>query len=237
MTVVSQYRPEAAVGVLPVGRPDSAPPPDPDPADRQVAVAVHALDPISELGVRIQLRQRPEVRLVTVGEPAAVLLATVDAVDEDNARWLRALHRTTGAPIVLVIGQIDPRALAAVVESGVCGVLRRGEATPERLVRVVRAAAGGQLELPPELLRYLLDHVNRLSHSLLEPRGLSFAGLTERERDVLRLVADGLSTREVAERLAYSERTIKTVINDLTTRLHLRNRTQVVAYAVRNGWI
>jgi DNA-binding NarL/FixJ family response regulator len=66
---------------------------------------------------------------------------------------------------------------------------------------------------------------------------LAVAGLTARERDVLALVAEGYSTREVATRLAYSERTIKNIVQDVTERLSLRNRTQAVAYAVRNGWI
>jgi DNA-binding NarL/FixJ family response regulator len=61
--------------------------------------------------------------------------------------------------------------------------------------------------------------------------------LTNRERDVLALVADGLSTREIAKRLSYSERTIKNILQDVTTRLSLRNRTQAVAVAVREGWI
>lgn len=69
------------------------------------------------------------------------------------------------------------------------------------------------------------------------PRVLAVAGLTERERDVLALVAEGCSTREVATRLAYSERTIKNIVQDVTMRLNLRNRTQAVVYAVRNGWI
>jgi DNA-binding NarL/FixJ family response regulator len=61
--------------------------------------------------------------------------------------------------------------------------------------------------------------------------------LRPREREVLALIADGLSTREVARRLCWSERTIKNVLWDLTTRVGLRNRTQAVAWAVRNGWI
>jgi DNA-binding CsgD family transcriptional regulator len=54
---------------------------------------------------------------------------------------------------------------------------------------------------------------------------------------VLRLVADGLDTSEIAERLSYSERTIKNIIHDVTTRFHLRNRSHAVAFAVRQGLI
>ncbi len=61
--------------------------------------------------------------------------------------------------------------------------------------------------------------------------------LAERERCVLQLFADGLTTREVARQMCYSERTIKNVLQDLTIRLNVRNRTHAVAYAVRNGWI
>lgn len=63
------------------------------------------------------------------------------------------------------------------------------------------------------------------------------APLRPREREVLALIAEGLSTREVARRLCWSERTIKNVLQDLTTRLGLRNRTQAVAWAVRNDLI
>ena len=79
--------------------------------------------------------------------------------------------------------------------------------------------------------------------ALLPPRSLAprtpsiVAQLRPRERDVLALVAEGLSTREIARRLCYSERTIKNILQELTTRVGLRNRTQAVAWALRNGWI
>ncbi len=69
------------------------------------------------------------------------------------------------------------------------------------------------------------------------PPILAVAGLTRREHNVLALIAEGYSTREVATRLAYSERTIKNIVQDVTMRWNLRNRTQAAVYAVRNGWI
>jgi DNA-binding NarL/FixJ family response regulator len=205
-----------------------------------VIVRVHALDPISESGILAQLRECPDIQVAddSDGQPAtpSVALAVIDLADDDSTSWLRALHRRDGLPLVLVVGQLDSRALITVVESGVRAVTRRCEATPARLSQLLRAAAANGGELPSDLLGQLLDQVGQLNRSL-GPRGLGLNGLTDRENTVLRLVADGLSTREIATKLCYSERTIKAVIQELTTRLYLRNRAHAVAYAVRNGWI
>jgi DNA-binding NarL/FixJ family response regulator len=205
-----------------------------------VIVQVHALDPISESGILAQLRECPDIQVAddSDGQPAtpSVALAVIDLADDDSTSWLRALHRRDGLPLVLVVGQLDSRALITVVESGVRAVTRRCEATPARLSQLLRAAAANGGELPSDLLGQLLDQVGQLNRSL-GPRGLGLNGLTDRENIVLRLVADGLSTREIATKLCYSERTIKAVIQELTTRLYLRNRAHAVAYAVRNGWI
>ena len=66
---------------------------------------------------------------------------------------------------------------------------------------------------------------------------LSFAVLTDREIKVLKLLAEGLDTAEVGRRLFYSERTVKNIVHDVTSRLNLRNRTQAVVYALRQGLI
>jgi DNA-binding CsgD family transcriptional regulator len=72
---------------------------------------------------------------------------------------------------------------------------------------------------------------------VLSPRGLTFTGLTDREIKVLRLIAEGHDTSEIAQQLSYSQRTVKNVLHDVTTRLQLRNRSHAVAYAVREGLI
>jgi DNA-binding NarL/FixJ family response regulator len=220
------------------------PVPDPIvPRDRRgsdrIGVRITAADPVSQAGIDGQLRYRPEVRLLPddARSEADVTIIVADEVDDEALSMIRAPQRNGGSRVVLVAARLDDGGLLAAVEAGVCGLVRRSEATPERLVAVVRAALAGDGSMPPDLLGRLLDQVGSLQRQLLEPRGLSFNGLTHREVQVLGLVADGFSTREIAERLAYSERTIKNVIHDLTTRLQLRNRAHAVAYAVRRGLI
>jgi DNA-binding NarL/FixJ family response regulator len=202
-----------------------------------VATYVHARDPISQAGVVAQLRTRPEIRVVDTTEAAAVAVMIADAVDEKTTRELRAM-RTDGQPrLMLVATAVDDAALVTAAEAGVAGLLRRCDASADTLVRTIVKVAAGEGEVPPDLLGRLLEQVGRLQRQVLAPRGLTFTGLTPRETQVLRLVADGLDTGEIALRMCYSERTVKNVLHDLTTRLQLRNRTHAVAYAVREGLI
>jgi DNA-binding NarL/FixJ family response regulator len=69
------------------------------------------------------------------------------------------------------------------------------------------------------------------------PRGVTLSGFTERELEVLRLVAEGFDTAEIARQVCYSERTVKGVIQEITSRFQLKNRAQAVAFAVRQGAI
>jgi DNA-binding NarL/FixJ family response regulator len=205
----------------------------------RVPVYVHARDPISEAGVASQLRPRPEVRVVRPEEAdqARVAVIVVDAVDDNAIQLLRMVQRRGLSKTVLVASTLDDGDLVSAVEVGVVGLVRRSEATPERLVQVIGRASMGEGSVPPDLLGRLLDQVGRLQRQVLSPRGLTFTGLATREIEVLRLVADGYDTAEIATKLAYSERTVKNVLHDITSRLQLRNRSHAVAYAVRQGLI
>jgi DNA-binding NarL/FixJ family response regulator len=204
----------------------------------QLTVYVHADDPILRAGLASQLRPRPEVKVIDAPEPGrtSVALVVADRVAEATLRTLRSLQRV-GARLVLVVAELDDADLVAAVEAGVAGVVRRAEASPDRLINVVQAAAVGDGALPPDLLGRLLNQVGKLQRQVLWPRGLTFGGLAEREIEVLRLVADGLDTAEIAAKLSYSQRTIKNILHDITSRLHLRNRSHAVAYALRHGLI
>ncbi|AEE44331.1 response regulator transcription factor [Cellulomonas fimi] len=205
----------------------------------RVSVWVSARDPISEAGVVSALRPRPEVRVVPLEEAASAQVAVVvaDAVDDDALRLVRMVRRQSPAQAVLVAGRLEDGDVVTAVEAGVLGLVRRAEATPDRLVRVICGAATGEGSVPPDLLGRLLDQVGTLQRQVLRPRGLTFTGLASREIEVLKLVADGYDTAEIAQHLSYSERTVKNVLHDVTTRLQLRNRSHAVAYALREGLI
>ena len=201
------------------------------------ALRITAPDPLSQAGVAAELRGWSDIRLVDDAEEATVAIVVADEVDDETLRVLRSAQRVGGPRTVLVVTRIDDRGLLAAVEAGASGLLRRAEASGEALVSAVRVAAAGEGTLPNDLLGRLLHRIGHLQRQVLTPRGLTFGGLTEREIEVLRLVAEGLDTGQIARRLCYSERTIKNVIHDVTSRLHLRNRSQAVAYAVREGLI
>lgn len=205
----------------------------------RVPVFVYARDPISQAGIAAELRGRPELEVLSETEvdQADVAVVAADEVDDETLRVIKAIQRTGGPRVVLVVARPDDGGLVAAVEAGACGLLRRSEATPEILTRAVVAAAQGDGTVPPDLLGRLLSQVGRLQRHVLAPRGLTFSGLTERELGVLKLVADGMDTAEIAQQLAYSERTIKNIIHDITTRFHLRNRSHAVAFALRQGLI
>jgi DNA-binding NarL/FixJ family response regulator len=194
---------------------------------------------VSEAGITAQLRRRPEVHLLEGNdrEDAAVAVVVADEIDEEAARTIRAIQRSGSTRVVVIVSRLDDAGVFAALEAGACGLLRRQEAAGEKLVALVQAAAKGDGSVPPDLLGRLLAQIGKLQRHVLQPRGLTVSGLTEREVEVLRLVADGWDTAEIANRLCYSERTIKNVIHDVTARLALRNRAQAVAYAVREGLI
>ena len=202
-------------------------------------VRVRAADPVSEAGVSSQLRVQHDLEVLPSDSPtrADVVVLVADRVDERMATAIRRM-REAGAPrVVLVVGAVDGVEVLAAVEAGVAAIVRRADATPDRLSTAIRAAATGDGHLPPDLLGRLLHQVGDAQRRAAAPTGLTFGGLTQRELTVLRLIAEGYSTSEVATRMAYSERTIKNSIHDLVSRFHLRNRTHAVAFAVRQGLI
>jgi DNA-binding NarL/FixJ family response regulator len=168
-------------------------------------------------------------------ERADVVLVDYDV--EELHGFIRSLREQTGGNVLVCSSRCDEQELFAAVQAGALGYLWKETLTPETLATSLRTAATGSGVLAPELLGALLRTITRVSRELLEPRGMSLSPLTVREKQVLRLVAEGHPTREVARQLSYSERTVKNVIHDVVTKFNARSRSQAVAAAVREGLI
>jgi DNA-binding NarL/FixJ family response regulator len=206
----------------------------------RTTVFAHGLDPILHAGVVAQLRGRPEIRLVeSLDDDAEVSVGvlSVDSIDDDALRSMRSMRRNGCRHVVIVANLVDDPAVMRAVEDGAVGIVRRADASPERLCRAVQNTSCGGGDVPRDLLGSLLRQVQHVHERVLSPRGLAFATLTNRETDVLRLVSDGMDTKEIATKLSYSERTIKNIIHDIVRRFGLRNRCHAVSFAIRQGLI
>ena len=153
----------------------------------------------------------------------------------------RSVRLTEGAPIRLIalVRSSDEAELRSVVEAGVSAILLATELTPESLVATVHAVAHGAAALPKDLLSRILLHAAKAANAANTAHAASglHAGLAPRERDVLRLLAEGLDTREIAVDLCFSERTVKNVVHDVLMKLNCRTRAHAVALATRTGVI
>jgi DNA-binding NarL/FixJ family response regulator len=206
-------------------------------AEATTTAFVYAGDPISRAGVAAQLHPYAEIAIVAEDgiEPDTVVVAVADRLSEEALRRIKSFRQRGSGHVVLVVSDLEEGDLFKAVEAGVTAIVRRADATPEAIVAAIRTVSAGDGSIPPDLLGRFLENVGRLQQRVLAPHGLSHAGFTNRELAVLRLVAEGCDTHEIAERLCYSQRTIKSIIHDVTCRLDLRNRSHAVAVAMREG--
>lgn len=141
-----------------------------------------------------------------------------------------AFAKGSGVRLVAMVRHAAETLLADVVESGVAGIVLFTDVTPRSLLASVRSALLGHTALPQEVLTRLLDRAaNGARHAA--------GSLTPRELEVLRLLAEGDDTREIAEELCFSERTVKNVVHDVLMKMNCRNRAHAVALATRQGVI
>ncbi|MFF1337379.1 LuxR C-terminal-related transcriptional regulator [Streptomyces sp. NPDC058290] len=205
-----------------------------------IPVDVIAFDPVLEAGTKSTLFACPELCLTAPGGAPRVVVMTVDQVGRPELDVLRTVRDAPARPdVVLVAGELAPDGALHAIAAGARGLLRRREADVNRLSRAVLAASRGDCTLPPDLLDRLLERSGAGGRAGSGSDGgtdpWAAAGLSDRERSVLRLVADGHETNEIAKQLCYSPRTVTSVVHDITQRFRLRNRAHAVAYALRVG--
>lgn len=222
----------------------------------KIPVFVYAADPLSAAGAKAQLMNDPTIELlgpVDIDRARVALLVT-EAADAATARVVRAIQRDGIPSVVLVAARFDTEGVVEVAAAGVNSFLRRADATSARLASVIREADQPGCQLPEGLMKKaaafrgqlagadevidVTDH-GPLSGSSAEGGVSTLASprLSVREADVLRLVAEGYDTADVAEKLAYSESTIKGILAKVMTKIDARNRCHAIAIVMRDGLI
>jgi DNA-binding NarL/FixJ family response regulator len=174
------------------------------------------------------------VRLVGENHPEVVLMdlrmPRVDGVEA--TRRIKAEHPSV--QIVVLTTYSDDESVFAALQAGARGYLTK-DAGADEIARAIDAVLGGDAQLDPSVQRRLVDALATGTQPSRRRRRDLPDGLTQREAEVLTLIAGGNSNAEIARELFISEATVKTHINNLFAKAGLRDRAQAVTYAYRKG--
>jgi len=173
-------------------------------------------------GVEAVLKTRavkPDVILMDLMMPRKT---GIEAIEEIK-------HENPNARILVLTSYSDDDKVFAAIKAGALGYLLKETSTTD-LLQAIRDVYNGESSLHPAIARKLIRELNR--PSTLPP---SDEPLTEREAEVLVLVARGLSNQDIADKLVISERTVRTHVSNILGKLHLANRTQAALYALKEG--
>ncbi|HEU4324154.1 MAG TPA: response regulator transcription factor [Roseiflexaceae bacterium] len=203
--------------------------------------------PVVRAGIRKLLEHAPDITIIGEAHDGVQALHMADVYVPDvllldmelpvisGVQVARQLH-TSGSPVrVLALSTYDDdQYIFGLLECGAAGYLTKEEA-PETIVEAVRGVVRGEAGW---LSRRVTARVVRRSHSgSAHSDEVASATLTEREGDVLRLIALDWENQRIAEKLKISERTVKFHISNIYQKLHVTSRTGAILYAIKRGWI
>ncbi|CAL9504077.1 Transcriptional regulatory protein LnrK [Streptomyces sp. enrichment culture] len=186
-----------------------------------VGQAVDGLDAVAQVA-----ELAPEVVLMDIRMPE---LGGIEAT--------RRITAEAQAPRVLVLTTFDlDEYVYEALRAGASGFLLK-DASAEQLAEAVRVVAAGDALLAPGITRRLIAEFSRLDGAPRAPLKERVADLTERETEVLALIARGLSNAEIARQLVVAEQTVKTHVGRILVKLGLRDRTQAAVFAYESGLV
>lgn len=170
--------------------------------------------------VQQALALKPDVILLDMVMPNSDGLSAITAIKKEQP----------DAKILVLTSFADDDKVFPAIKAGALGYLLKNS-SPQRLLRAIRDVYQGEPSMSPDVAKKLMLEMQRPAE--LPP---TEDPLTEREVDVLRLIAQGLTNQEIAAKLVIGEGTVRTHVSNILTKLHLANRTQAALYALREGF-
>jgi NarL family two-component system response regulator LiaR len=183
---------------------------------------------IGEAGDGIQA-----VEMVHQYQPDVVLMDLVMPRLDGIAATRQVKSAAADVKVIALTSFTEDDKIFPAIQAGASSYLLK-DVSPDDLVEAIRAAYQGEARLHPEITRRLMEQVSRQTTPAHETQ---VDELTDRERDVVRLVAQGRSNHEIAQELVISEKTVKTHVSNILSKLHLQDRTQLAIYAIKNGLV
>lgn len=196
-------------------------------------------------GLRSLLAEEHDIRVIEEAESAAAAMAAIERLGpdvvtldirlgaSDGIQTARSIsQRFPDVRVVMLTTYDDREYLLGALQAGAYAYVLKNSSY-DTLAQTIRRVAAGQRLLSPDLVHHVLEEYYRVVHEQIRHD----SGLSSAEIEVLRLLAAGMSTQVIAERLFWSEITVKRKIQDIVDKLDASNRVQAVAEAVRRGLI
>jgi DNA-binding NarL/FixJ family response regulator len=189
--------------------------------NEDVCVVGEAVD--GQMAVEMVRQLDPDVVLMDLVMPK---LDGISAIQQIKSEGLRS------KVIALTSFTEDDKVFPA-IQAGASSYLLK-DVSPDDLVEAIRAAHRGEARLHPDIARKLMEQV---AHQAVSTHQEPIESITDREREVIRQVAQGRSNSEIAQALVISDKTVKTHISNILSKLNLQDRTQLAIYAIKNGLV
>jgi NarL family two-component system response regulator LiaR len=192
--------------------------------DRQEDMEVVGEAADGEEAVKLSLKTKPDIAVLDIVMPR---LNGIEASKE-----IKKVSASTA--IIILTAYDDPQYVLGLLEAGAAGYLLKS-ARGRDVVAAIRAVREGESVLHPSIIAMLLKRAMGLQVN--ESKPMSKESLTEREIEVLKLAAQGMSNKEIAENLSVTVRTVKAHISNLFAKMDVASRTEAILKAVREGWL
>ena len=201
---------------------------------------------VARFGLRAAIERQPDMELVGEAAEGAAALRLIAERAPDVVIIDAAQHETNGlavaqhlagngaAKLLCFSSRADVRDIQRVLKAGAAGILTKEESSVDDVVAAIRLLARGQAALSPAVARDMMrDYVKHLSEHETSP----LATLTPKEREVLQLIAEGKSTRQIAEQLSMNVKTVATHRYLILEKLGLATTTDLIRFAIKEGLI